>query len=174
MVNKRHDFDPTRQWRGLPPPVIAAMQQRGSSNVSRNTEVPPPINQAAPLWTTDSMREMLNACTHENGCRVIASAILQLYRRQTPAEAKSQETTEQNGRGFNSADAQFLTSLAVQVIERRSARLEGRIPAGWKDLSERQFEFAKAKVLKYAGQLADIANSAVAERVTSDLEQAGA
>lgn len=71
--------------------------------------------------------------------------IVAIHNRQTSDEKVSQTTRHNNGRGFNSADANILSSFAEQIKARNS-------------LSERQKYIARIKMPKYAGQLEEIAN----------------
>lgn len=71
--------------------------------------------------------------------------ILAIHNRQTIDEQTAQITKHQNGMGFNSADAEILSSFAEQLKTRRF-------------LSEKQKYIARIKMPKYAGQLEKIAN----------------
>jgi hypothetical protein len=73
-------------------------------------------------------------------------AILVLYERQTEDEKDAMSTMEENGAGFNGFDAEFLSSLAEQVLS-------------GKFLSENQIKAAQKKIGKYSQQLLDIALS---------------
>lgn len=74
-------------------------------------------------------------------------AILALYERQTMDERISQQTNENNGEGFNGADAYILTSFASQLIRYK------------RPLSPKQLAIAFRKLPKYATQLYKIAQS---------------
>lgn len=69
--------------------------------------------------------------------------------RQTQDEVRSASTKHHNGRGFNGRDAEFLTSLALQV---RRNKNRGVI------LSQRQLAAARKCLYKYRRQLTEIAN----------------
>ena len=92
--------------------------------------------------TVEIIRELLR--TND---RAVVRAIWVLYERQTPTERASRETIDANGEGFNAYDANFLTSLARQADERGT-------------LSPKQIAAGRRAVMKYAGQLANIANAA--------------
>lgn len=79
-------------------------------------------------------------------------ALVALFNRQTADEQQAEATVEKNHVGFNATDAEFLSSLAKQVIA-------SRYPAGRK-LSEKQLTYAFKRLPKYAGQLAKIAAQA--------------
>jgi superfamily II DNA or RNA helicase len=70
----------------------------------------------------------------------LGRAILFLYHRQTDREQSSRSTNNLNGRGFNSADAGFLSSLAEILLAGRS-------------LTPKQEAAAARALQKYAGQL---------------------
>jgi hypothetical protein len=83
--------------------------------------------------------------------RAVEKALLVLLDRQTEDEQRAEATHEHNGMGFTSYDAELLTSFAKQVKENRYQRALGQ------RLSERQFEIAKKRVMKYAKRLATVA-----------------
>lgn len=87
----------------------------------------------------------------------LEKAILKLYKYQTEHEQQTQDTTVLNGVGFNSIDANFLSSLAEWILDRKHA------PVAEKDkyvvrrhLSYKQRLLARKKVAKYAGQLVNM------------------
>jgi len=69
-----------------------------------------------------------------------------IWDRQTVQEKASEVTIDSNGVGFNGVDAGFCTSLLLQYQTRGS-------------LSDRQWECLRKCMVKYSGQLAQIANS---------------
>jgi len=91
----------------------------------------------------DIIRNML-----QTNDRWLLRGIVAIWMRQTSREQVFQCTTELNGVGFNSVDAPFLSSLALQLQEHGS-------------LSPKQKEWARKKMLKYAGQLARIAKGEI-------------
>lgn len=68
-----------------------------------------------------------------------------VYARQTADEQASSQTSEHNGIGFNGVDAYLLSSFAQQAMAGRR-------------MSSKQIMIARKKMVKYAGQLARIAN----------------
>lgn len=72
--------------------------------------------------------------------RWLFRAILRINSFQTSEEIDSESTRDQNGRGWNSCDAPFMTSLARQIEERGS-------------LSSGQTKVARKVIKKYVGQL---------------------
>lgn len=98
------------------------------------------------VWTKELVRERLLA-KDEN----VWAGTVMLYRRQTAAEREHGHSTQKNGVGFNKRDAKFMTSLAEQIISNRNR--------GYRYLlTERQTDYARRIIWKYAGQLARIAN----------------
>lgn len=71
---------------------------------------------------------------------VVAGAVVTIYRFQTPDEQAAMRTGHDNGVGFNMLDAGFGTSLAEQVLERKT-------------LTEKQVAAARRMIRKYVGQL---------------------
>lgn len=80
--------------------------------------------------------------------RWLIRGILAIYDRQTHDEQGRQETLENNGVGFNGADAPFLSSIAEQV------RFKHR-----HFLTPKQNVICRKMMVKYAGQLTEIANA---------------
>ena len=87
----------------------------------------------------------------------LEKAILKLYKYQTEHEQQTQDTAVLNGVGFNTIDANFLSSLAEWILDRKHA------PVAEKDkyvvrrhLTYKQLLFARKKVTKYAGQLVNM------------------
>ena len=68
-----------------------------------------------------------------------------IYALQTDDEKASEVTKHENSVGFNGVDANILSSFAKQLLAE-----------GW--LSRRQIDMTRKKMLKYAKQLANIAN----------------
>lgn len=98
------------------------------------------------MWTKEMVREALLA-KDEN----VWAGVVTLYRKQTRAEQAQAHSTQKNGVGFNKRDAKFMTSLAEQIIRNKQR--------GYRYLlTERQTEYARRIIWKYAGQLAKIAN----------------
>jgi len=84
----------------------------------------------------------------------IYSAILTLYAAQTQEEQLEGQTVERNGVGFNSADAEYMSSLANQIQSK-----------GW--LSPKQVAIAKTVLPKYAKQLGGLQRSITVATVAS-------
>jgi len=91
-------------------------------------------------WEKEEIRTML-----ETRDVAVRKGLVSILKFQTRQETDTEETIEDNGVGFNGADAPFLTSLAKQV-------------AAGRPLSTKQMTFGRRSMLKYAGQLARIAN----------------
>ena len=92
------------------------------------------------MWNANQIKSLL--ATND---RAVVRGIVVLYDRQTADEKASDATRHHNGIGFNALDAGILSSFARQI---RSG----------KTLSEKQMAVAKKCMMKYAGQLASIAN----------------
>lgn len=90
-------------------------------------------------WTKEAIRTRL-----ESNDTWLVRGLLAIFARQTAEEQSAGFTKEDNGIGFNGADAEILTSFANQIKTR-----------GF--LTPKQIEIARKKMLKYAGQLVRIA-----------------
>ena len=93
-----------------------------------------------PKWTKEAIRAKL-----EVSDAWLYRGLSAIYARQTADEQDTNTTNHENGVGFNGVDAEFLSSLAVQVNTVNY-------------LTPKQIGHARTKMLKYAGQLARIAN----------------
>ena len=93
------------------------------------------------LWTIEELRELL-----KESDKAVARAILAIYNRQTEDEQTIKETTDHNGIGYNGVDANFMSSLA------QFYQSKGFLSAG-------QLKYGRKAIMKYAGQLTEIANT---------------
>lgn len=91
-------------------------------------------------WTKEEIRRLL-----ESRDDAVVRGLIVLYSLQTSEEQSEDRTVEKNNVGFNALDAEFLSSLA-RYAEKRGM------------LTEKQMYYARKRILKYAGQLARIAN----------------
>lgn len=89
-------------------------------------------------WSKDSIQRLL-----DQNDRAVERAVVQIYRNQTQAEQANRCTRVQNGKGFTSMDAEFMTALAESCLN------YGR-------LTDRQLVYARKKIRKYWGQLLTI------------------
>lgn len=80
--------------------------------------------------------------------KMVRRSIVRIYEKQTEEERSVNGTINKNGVGFSGADAEFLSSLARQILEGRN-------------LSVKQMEYGRKKIRKYAGQLQKIANGVI-------------
>lgn len=92
-------------------------------------------------WNRQNIREML-----ERSDEAVIRGMNRIYSYQTPDEQVHGQTVEDNGLGFNGADAEFMTKLVLYY------RQHGHLTPG-------QMVHARKKMLKYAGQLARFANA---------------
>lgn len=74
----------------------------------------------------------------------VAKGVLAIYAYQTAVEQSAEATCQDNGVGFNGADAPILSSFAKQLQKGRT-------------LSAKQIAIARKRMTKYAGQLLKIA-----------------
>lgn len=94
-------------------------------------------------WTKEAIRERLKADD-----KWLIRGLLAIYRHQTDSEQNAGMTKEDNGVGFNGVDSAILSDMAKQFITRDF-------------LTPRQIAIIRDKMLKYAGQLAKIANGEI-------------
>ena len=94
-------------------------------------------------WSKQAIKAKLESCNDW-----LIRGLMAIYNRQSPTEKEYGSTSEDNGVGFNSCDAEILTSFADQY-----KRL--------KFLSPKQIQIARKRMLKYSNQLAKIANGEI-------------
>lgn len=92
------------------------------------------------VWSVEEIKTLV-----QTNDRVLYGALLYLYRYQTEDERRTRETKNNNGVGFNSVDAKFLSAMA-----------EFYKKAGF--LTPKQREITRKKLVKYSKQLTKIAN----------------
>lgn len=92
-------------------------------------------------WTKDEILHLL-----ETNDKMVIRSIVKIFEKQTEDEQQTDSTNHHNGVGYNGVDAEFMSSLAKQVL------------AG-KKLTEKQMVHARKKIKKYAKQLTRIANN---------------
>lgn len=87
----------------------------------------------------------------------LEKAILKLYKYQTEYEQQTQDTAMLNGVGFNTIDANFLSSLAEWILDRENVpESEKNKYVVRRHLTDKQRMFARKKLTKYAGQLVNM------------------
>lgn len=95
------------------------------------------------VWTRDEIATKLTT-----DVKWLVRGIVAIYEKQTSDEQNSETTKHHNAVGFNGRDAKFGSSLAQQLQNGRH-------------LSYRQIDAAQRMMVKYAGQLAKIANGEI-------------
>lgn len=101
-------------------------------------------------WTPEAIRELLLESDS-----AVYRALLALHARQTPQERSARETREDNARGFNACDARRLSMYAEWVADHYRQPEPRRYPQA---MNRYHTGIARQRLLKYAHQLADIAN----------------
>lgn len=100
-------------------------------------------NRKPAKWNKELVRDFLKVSD-----AWVVKGVSTIYKLQTEAEKVSETTTEDNGVGFNSLDAELLSSFAKGINKYGS-------------LTPGQMVWARKKMLKYSGQLAKIANGEI-------------
>lgn len=112
-------------------------------------------------WTPESIRQLL--LTND---RAVVQACLALYERQLADEKAANQTRHRNGVGFNAADAHALSNIAkIGIRSGVSAALTLISPNTISD----PIGMLRKRILKYCGQLADIANQQEASKMLETL-----
>jgi hypothetical protein len=88
--------------------------------------------------------------------RWLLRGLLAVYNFQTDDEQNSHSTRYHNSVGFSGPDAEILTSFAQQVQRWQRDRQNGTARYN-RPLSDKQLRIVRARMTKYAGQLARIA-----------------
>ena len=113
----------------------------------------PSTATARPLSIEQTLRDQIRVKLQQSNYAV-EEAILRLYDRQEADEQNSQVTVHANGIGFNAFDAGILSSFAEQI---RADATRARPFGKGRRLSEKQMKIARRKIMRYVGQLTDIA-----------------
>lgn len=95
---------------------------------------------AQKVWTQAEIKQLIKTNPEAQ-----KRALLRIYDRQTEVEKRAANTIEHNGVGFNAADAEFMSDLALQLRQH-----------GW--LSPKQMAKVAKAMPKYARQITEIAN----------------
>jgi hypothetical protein len=95
-------------------------------------------------WNKARIRTICENPNEGNNCKILGKMLVALYAKQTEGEKVAGCTAEQNKQGFNSIDANFLSSVAESVKK-------------WGSLTNKQSLYVGKKLKKYAGQLEEIA-----------------
>lgn len=93
------------------------------------------------VWTEEEIKVLV-----QTNDEVLYRALKKLYDCQTADEKRSGHTKEYNGKGFNSVDAKFMTSVSEFLIK-----------VGY--LTEKQKVATRKVIIKYTKQLTRIANN---------------
>lgn len=101
------------------------------------------------MFKKEDIRAML-----ETSDKAVVRAVLAIYEYQTASEQNAMTTNEDNGVGFNGTDAGIMSSFAQGIKKYGS-------------LTEKQMVIARKKIIKYAGQLAKIANAKAEEKIAA-------
>jgi hypothetical protein len=110
----------------------------------------------AEKWTKEKIKEGL-----ECSDLWVTEGIEKLYSLQTQAEQAGGSTKEDNGVGFNAKDCRLLSSFALQIKQWKSIdpdKYKSKYP---QPLSAKQIDIARQMLMKYAGQLARVANGEI-------------
>lgn len=99
------------------------------------------VQVATKVWTEDEIKNLLQTDT-----KFLCRALKRLYERQTVEEKSSKDTHVVNGRGFNKIDAELLSGICEWGMA------HGK-------LTDKQVEIVRKRIMKYAKQLASIANA---------------
>jgi hypothetical protein len=91
--------------------------------------------------------------------RAVCRAVVAIYKRQTAAEKGAKHTLKANGVGFNSADSRFLSLEASKLL------VGGYMP------NQAHVDAMRNCIMKYSGQLLEIAAAHEAERNLQQLLQ---
>lgn len=117
------------------------------------------------IWTVEEIKNLL-----ETNDLMVMKSLVKLFEHQTVTEQNCEETIELNHMGFNSIDASFLSSLAIQskvfldygCNPWKNPRVCDNCSLAYcAKLTTRQFEVARKCIMKYAGQITKIANKVI-------------
>lgn len=101
------------------------------------------VIKGRPLWDKERIKTLLLSDP-----RAVQRGTIAIYQLQTLEEQNHGVTVERNGIGFNAFDAEYMTQMAEKFINKRP-------------YTDKQFNACRKILLKYAGQLARIANKEI-------------
>lgn len=93
------------------------------------------------MWSKEDIKDLLSRSD-----KAVKRGIIVIYNCQTEDEKDIQHTKVVNKIGFSSFDSEILMQFAELILRH-------------KELTVKQMAVARKRIQKYAGQLADIANS---------------
>lgn len=93
------------------------------------------------IWTEEEIKTLV-----QTNDTVLYRALKKLYDCQTEGERLTKQTRDQNGKGFNSVDGEFLSNVSEFLISR-----------GY--LTPKQKAIVRKKLVKYTKQLTRLANA---------------
>lgn len=106
------------------------------------------------VYTKQDMIELL-----EKNDKFLERAIIQLFYRQTEDEKQLSDSKHTNNRGFNKPDSRRMSIYAkVCLAKKNQHKGEGNRLEDWMK------QDARKRIIKYAGQLAEIANKKAFEK----------
>ena len=97
------------------------------------------------VWTKDEIRKLL-----QTNDAMVTKSLMKLYDCQTADEQNALITRHNNNIGFNGVDGAVMSRIAKWYADK-------------KFLSPKQLALVRKKIVKYSGQLADIANGMIFE-----------
>jgi hypothetical protein len=95
------------------------------------------------VWSKEKLKELL-----QTSDEMVRRGLLVVFALQTSDEKRDENTRYLNGVGFNGTDSVILSSFARQLKEK-----------GY--LSPKQIALARKKLIKYASQMAKVANGEI-------------
>lgn len=134
----------TRYWEAIQAQEEREEQERWESKCEWEQEQSRRLQEKQKqkkIWTEEEIKSLI-----QTNDKVLYGALKKLYAEQTADEQRAECTRERNGAGFNSIDAQFLSSVAQFLIR-----------AGF--LTEKQKAATRRKLVKYNKQLTRLANA---------------
>ena len=99
-------------------------------------------------WNKENISNLL-----QTNDKMIIKSLIELYKKQTIDEQIQESTKHTNNQGFTSGDAKRMTLIAKWAMARNNF------------LTEKQINWLRPKLIKYATQLSRIANEKELERV---------
>lgn len=118
-------------------PTDEALENLKKWLLNKDIEV---IENPKRIWKQEEIKQLILS-----NDKMVYRSLQVLYSFQTADEKSYKDTTEKNGKGFNSVDAEFMSSCANFYQKN-----------GY--LTNRQKEIVRKKLIKYTRQLTDFAN----------------
>ena len=127
-------------------PYIGYRERKEPNPTPNPTPMPKILNSTKNGFTVEVIRAKITSNSSSTG-----KALVALFDRQTMVEKMVLETKDDNNKGFNKADALYMTRIGAMAAAKRAS---GENPGNW--IPAKEMTEVRRRIGKYAKQLKDI------------------